>query len=337
MQSTKRPNSHDQYWRLSGFSAASKNDLLPLVKKGGYTALPKTITKDTVLGYAYRIECEQLCYFRCSDAELKRFVRDRGIDIPEGRFRRSTFIELLEEADEELAFTKFTDLPPELRTIVYDYYLAEFSEELRNPVQPPLTRVCRLLRTATLPVFYDRTIFYLRMLFNQYSTSRKLQMTGDCPGFVLSLAVNAHSMVRKIRFDFGECSMPSEWDRVVLVVLGSKGAAHEVTVYDRRPVYERSFDKDLQLKIDNTKEAICQVVEGMVKGKTVKTGFAMDDIYALRAAIEKGWRRSSDLVLHEHEKEEVPNTNSNGASYGNLKRLKARRSKSRHDEQYQHR
>ncbi|KAK6390982.1 hypothetical protein LTR81_026829 [Elasticomyces elasticus] len=88
MQSTKRQNSHDQLCRLSAFDVAS-----------GYTALPKTITKDTVFGDAFRIDCEQDCYFQCSNAELKRFVKDRDIDVLEGRFRRST------------------DLPPELGNV----------------------------------------------------------------------------------------------------------------------------------------------------------------------------------------------------------------------------
>ncbi|KAK4899335.1 hypothetical protein LTR49_027658 [Elasticomyces elasticus] len=274
MQSTKRQNSHDQYWRLSAFAVASKNDLLPFVNKGGYTALAKTITKDTVLGYAFRIECEQLCYFRCSDAELKRFVKDRGLDTPEGRFRRSAIIEVLEHADEELAFTKFLDLPPELRTIIYDYYLAVFPEVLRNPVQPPSTRVCRLLRTETLPMFYQRTTFQVRLSHGQYRTSPRLHMVGDCADFVLSLAANDRSMVRKLELDIG----PSGKSDDAKIVLASGRKAQ-----DTRSLHDDSFKRTLE----NIKEAVGQAIRGMVEGKAAMTGFAMEDIYKLRAAIEK--------------------------------------------------
>ncbi|KAK5738255.1 hypothetical protein LTR17_006132 [Elasticomyces elasticus] len=263
MQSTKRQNSHDQYWRLSAFAVASKNDLLPFVNRGGYTALAKTITKDTVLGYAFRIECEQLCYFQCSDAELKRFVKDRGIDTPEGRFRRSAIIEVLEHADEELAFTKFLDLPPELRTIVYDYYLAVFPEVLRNPVQPPLTRVCRLLRTETLPMFYQRTTFQVR----------------------LSHAANDRSMVRKLELDIGPSGKSAD-AKIVLASLGADGAGYEVVVsrlYETHRLHDESFKRTLE----NIKEAVGQAIRGIVEGKAAMTGFAMEDIYTLRAAIEK--------------------------------------------------
>ncbi|KAK4904288.1 hypothetical protein LTR49_026231 [Elasticomyces elasticus] len=269
MQSTKRQNSHDQYWRLSAFAVASKNDLLPFVNEGGYTALPKTTTKDTVLGYAFRIECEQLCYFRCSDAELKRFVKDRGIDTPEGRFRRSAIIEVLEYADEELAFTKFLDLPPELRTIVYDYYLAVFPGVLRNPVQPPLTRVCRLLRTEILPRFYQRTTFQVRLSHGQYRTSPRLHMVGDCADFVLSLAANDYPMVRKLELD-----------------IGAEGAGYEVVVSRLYETY-RLHDDSFKRTLENIKEAVGQAIGGMVEGKAAMTGFAMEDIYTLRVAIEK--------------------------------------------------
>ncbi|KAK3615453.1 hypothetical protein LTR22_027432 [Elasticomyces elasticus] len=285
MQSTKRQNSHDQYWRLSAFAVASKNDLLPFVNKGGYTALAKTITKDTVLGYAFRIECEQLCYFRCSDAELKRFVKDRGIDTPEGRFRRSAIIEVLEHADEELAFTKFLDLPPELRTIVYDYYLAVFPEVLRNPVQPPLTRVCRLLRTETLPMFYQRTTFQVRLSHGQYRTSPRLHMVGDCADFVLSLAANDRSMVRKLELDIGPSGNSAD-AKIVLASLGRDGAGYEVVVSRLYETY-RLHDESFKRTLENIKEAVGQAIRGMVEGKAAMTGFAMEDIYTLRAAIEK--------------------------------------------------
>lgn len=64
-------------------------------------------------------------YHRCSRKELKKFARDRGIDVPktstdrhERQRAKRDLIAALEEADSNPSF-RFLDLPPELRNMVY--------------------------------------------------------------------------------------------------------------------------------------------------------------------------------------------------------------------------
>lgn len=104
--------------------------------------------------------------------ELLRFIRDRGLKTP--RFARPNSniehpphvekqicVKFLEAADKDRTFSRFADLPPELRERIYKFYLSEFPKKLKCPTQPPLARSCRLLRHEALPLFYKSTTFIL--------------------------------------------------------------------------------------------------------------------------------------------------------------------------------
>ena len=88
---------------------------------------------------------------------LRRYCAQRslpsGIDL--------TKIELiteLEAEDDEGVFDRFTALPPELRVRIYRLYFKSFNA-LHAPEQPPITRVSRLLRGESLPIFYQSCHF----------------------------------------------------------------------------------------------------------------------------------------------------------------------------------
>lgn len=61
-------------------------------------------------------------------------------------------------------FSRFLDLAPELRAIIYKMYIKDFaSGVLVRPTQPPLTRVCRLTRNEALPIFYSTCTTHLQL------------------------------------------------------------------------------------------------------------------------------------------------------------------------------
>ena len=74
-------------------------------------------------------------------------------------------MEILEEADENTGFERLLDLPPELRVLIYGLHF-DSMPELREPVQPPLSKVSRLLRQESLPIFYSTCTFKLSDLFS---------------------------------------------------------------------------------------------------------------------------------------------------------------------------
>ncbi|KAK5701963.1 hypothetical protein LTR97_004781 [Elasticomyces elasticus] len=67
-----------------------------------------------------------LMYQRCSFTELSEFFWQRGLDGPKPRSKKS-LIAALEKADDQPAFERFLELPPELRAMIYEY--AEYEED----------------------------------------------------------------------------------------------------------------------------------------------------------------------------------------------------------------
>jgi hypothetical protein len=114
-----------------------------------------------------------LDYKNCKVTELKGFFGARGIKLPTGRRYKVDLIAALEKADDEATFTKFSDLPPELRLTIADKYFDALPVLPRLPHQPPLTLASPALRGEALPLFHPNTTLtlsftttydYIRML-----------------------------------------------------------------------------------------------------------------------------------------------------------------------------
>ncbi|KXS95710.1 hypothetical protein AC578_10763 [Pseudocercospora eumusae] len=62
-------------------------------------------------------------------------------------------IKLLGAADEDTNFP-LMDLSPELRSRIYEFHIASLSIPPK-PAQPPITKICRIVRREALPIFND--------------------------------------------------------------------------------------------------------------------------------------------------------------------------------------
>lgn len=102
-----------------------------------------------------------LVYNRCSDEELRRFCRQRGLRQLQSVSNREDMIYALERADDEGAtFARFLDLPPELQLRVYDLYKSSLGDNFGPfSVAPPLTAVSKLVRHDAASVFFSDRIF----------------------------------------------------------------------------------------------------------------------------------------------------------------------------------
>lgn len=111
-------------------------------------------------------------YDKCAVAEIRKLLQQRGVVIDKASLKDTSkldLVELLEAADEDKRFTKFQDLPAELRIHVYEYYFAHLRETnawmddplttLNDGIQParlqaPLVKASQLLRRESLPLWY---------------------------------------------------------------------------------------------------------------------------------------------------------------------------------------
>lgn len=92
-------------------------------------------------------------YERCSTTELSQFALHRGLDSASSN--REQLIALLNQADNEFRFN-LSGLPAELRNNVYRLAIQQLENQTRACSRsPPLTRVSKIVRSETLPIFYQ--------------------------------------------------------------------------------------------------------------------------------------------------------------------------------------
>lgn len=149
----------DSYWRPNDYHLTLKRRLLaPLLVKAGYKGIDELASMAELVRKKRRLDRGLLVYDNCSNEEVQRFLKDRGLPCDNNA---ASAVKLLEQADEELTFHNFLDLPPELRMSVYHFYMEKFPCDILCPSQPPLARTCRLLKQEVLPKFYEETVIEL--------------------------------------------------------------------------------------------------------------------------------------------------------------------------------
>lgn len=102
-------------------------------------------------------------------------------------------------ADMELASHRFCDLPAELRVRIYDIQVAHFTEEtLQNRIDPPVTRVSRLLRAESLPVFYSTCTFRIALRVVDWHGNEKASLDTDSLLFIENLTSTGIQTLRRV-------------------------------------------------------------------------------------------------------------------------------------------
>lgn len=118
-----------------------------------------------------KVEKGLLQYKRYTTNDLHQFLRDRNVLPGNGDWTisRANVIKLLEVADNNLRFVRFMELPPEIRSIIYDYAMNTNTvaaierpdTSLLIPDLPALSHVSRLIRIESLDRFYKTKRFPL--------------------------------------------------------------------------------------------------------------------------------------------------------------------------------
>ena len=68
-------------------------------------------------------------------------------------------VQALEGSDEDIQFTKFMELPPEMRLDIYTWYFESLGVLSPWPHQPPICLVSSQVRKESLPLFYSIPVF----------------------------------------------------------------------------------------------------------------------------------------------------------------------------------
>jgi hypothetical protein len=238
-------------------------------------------------------------YDECSIEELIKFINDRGIgdrrlqasDIFDFRIKKMRIyqrflVQKLMKADDERMFTKLFELPPEIRNVIYSYYVADFGKDasssrdlqaLRTPTQPPLAKVSRTLRHEVLPIFYNQCRF--RISFNQTkSAERRLCIQRDSSLFLANISKENFDVIRKMEFAFQAESANKSF--IFCIDLTSPKRVVEAAGTTTR-------DKPGQIPA-----AVKRALDVFVAGIHDRDGkLRLEDVYFVRKLVEWTWKR----------------------------------------------
>ncbi|SMY29365.1 unnamed protein product [Zymoseptoria tritici ST99CH_1A5] len=156
---------HADYWKIPATSEYLHNAQLRSIidSAGGERHYPIATVATRLFQLAKRTQRRLRCYDGDSGKELKDFVRQRGLAAAT-HVKKRELIEVLEAADEDATFARFLDLPPELRTLIYEFHFASYSSDRRlgaiqSAVPPPITHISSQIRRETLQLFYTTSDF----------------------------------------------------------------------------------------------------------------------------------------------------------------------------------
>lgn len=215
---------HDEYWKIENWNHYSNSRLRNELRSRNYK-VTSSANNTRLLQAVSRYQRGLLSYHVCSIKELKTFCSRRGIQMPtDGHTSKNELVAMLEDADEAFQFSRFLDLPPELRLQVFELHCSSF-QSLIQPVQPPITRASRLLRHEALPIFYSTCLFLLRDTGNK----KKGEFFKD--------AAKGHiNLIRHLAIEFFE----SRGDQMVRRVIWDQGNIE----FQHREPYIQKFSSD---------------------------------------------------------------------------------------------
>ena len=163
------PAKTNDYWKLQTYGGLPVKDMKSILQQRGYDSGSIKDKEDLKL-CLQRSDIGLLSYTTLTNNQLRDVIHARRIetnDLAGKKGNRSELIDILDHADNNRKFDKFTELPPELRNRVYEYYFAAFEAPLHAPKQPPIALVNSLLRAETLPLFYATCVFDFILVMNR--------------------------------------------------------------------------------------------------------------------------------------------------------------------------
>lgn len=153
------------YWAIGG-TAVETASIRSTSKTNFGEYMPHPTTGDDAVANFDRKERGHPNYGKCLVNELKELIRARNIDVPEGCVRKEALIAELQKADNNVKFTKFFQLPAELRTNIYGKNFESLGDLPLLPHQSSSLLASSRVREEDLPEYYSQSTFTLGFVTN---------------------------------------------------------------------------------------------------------------------------------------------------------------------------
>ena len=162
---------------------------------------PASANKSRLIYLLHRAERGLLSYDKCSVAELQRFAVDRRLT---GRAvkpsSKASLVKKLEHADRRLQFHSFMGLSPEIRCMIYEFHFSTFETVEAKPL--PITQVSQLVKRESLPLFYKRSRFMVRISSGyDYDGIMSYGVSGFVREKLFNSVANNISRIRSLRLE----------------------------------------------------------------------------------------------------------------------------------------
>jgi hypothetical protein len=160
----------NEYWKLDSGNRLRSYRLREELRDGNYSVL-KSVNNTRLRALYIRCQRGLLSFEGMPSHELRLHAARRGLTVAPNATLTSIKAQL-EQADDDATFDRFTDLPPEIRQIIFQYYMDDTlaRRKPKSIYQPPLTMTSRMIRRETLPMFFDCWDTELSSLFTESPT-----------------------------------------------------------------------------------------------------------------------------------------------------------------------
>lgn len=248
-----------------------------------------------------RAQRGMMSYHKCSVKELRKFCKTRGLHVDTRtnwtakdvqRLDKDSLRRILEYSDEHAKFTKFLDLPPELRLMVYEYSFdvvqgsenKDWREKVFGLEPPPIASVSKLLRREVLPQFYAPGKLTVNMTKdNNYREPREItELFGVAPLAVVEAIKNLEIVVSRGERDAKNVHI---WN----IRLQGNGVGHHISLQSATPTENKSkvanwLPRDQVQKLHKAFNIMLCGIKPKESGKAVK--LKRSDIYLIRKAVQ---------------------------------------------------
>lgn len=310
-----RPSPED-YWKLD--PADGGEDPIPcsrgiinyLCQHHGYEEHSlQHRTRSELSQIAFRAQRDLLRYEDLNERTLRNFCRDRKLLQKMGDFTHKECIQKLEDADERVTFTRFIELPAELRVEVYKWHFAQLQtdgEKRRRRVrvhdgegplpQAPIAKVSRRLRAEALPIFCDEMppVFHI-VIHHNWNGVPRARFTSKGERFVEQAANSAVQRISSFRLRIGpgmELGCASAWS----VEMGERDGSLAVRELCQEGYLSRNGDWVNSDSHGDFDQKLRQWVKGKVRRMTLRKG----DLEELLRVFGKS-EEEEEEVVEEHD------------------------------------
>ena len=203
------------YWMLHSGEVLSVRTLRDELQRQDFPVMKSTTDKDRLRALYARCQRGLMSYEGLSLNELKLCVAQRALPpILDQKRTVSVLKAQLEQADDGTTFSRFSDLPPEIRQIIYNLYF-KFIDTCgsRQKYQPPITLASRGIRHESLPLFYECCEFSVHTSGDSHAQqSFNMALHTRARAFVEATSAQNFAHIRMMRICFNDLMIYLQMD-----------------------------------------------------------------------------------------------------------------------------